>query len=435
MSKERQVEEEDETTSADEASEAEGGADAALEAERPDPNTPRNRAERRMQARAARRGRTAQLSDVADEGAQDGEGAPLDPDGGLMEPTTSMGGNPRALAESAGGPGRPKVPPRTMSRGTGTVEGVPEWARTAGDWLAERRGVLTAGVLVVLVAVGGALGYQKYSQSKENRAADAYSEALQVATAPIEAEPENAEQSSNRPPGPRFRTFEARLQASVEKFRQVERNFPQSRIAPVARLNEANALFLLGRYQEARQLFEGLRGADTAGLEGRVVEGIAHAYESLGNLDAAERTYRELQDVQGGTFRDEAQYSLARLALRRDQAARARELLHGVVERTRRATAADPTAAIQQELRERSVAMLREIDPTDPLVQDVDRQREQAGGDHEHGGNALGGANPMRGLPPELQRQVEEMMRRQRAGGGGRGPGGAAPSAPSGGGR
>lgn len=432
MPSERDDENEEQTVDSDNE---ETGSPESAEAAAPqaDPNVPRNRAERRTAARAARRGREARLSDVDPDAPAEEVGA-LDPDGGLMNVTTSMGGNPRTLdpnfvPPSGPGPARSKVPPRTMSKGTGAVDGVPDWARDAGDRLTKHRNLLIGGAVAVLLAIGGTLGYQRFAMAREGRAADAYAEALRVAMAPIEAEPDPS--AATRPEGPRFRTVEARLQAAVEKFRQVERNHPSSRIAPIARLNEANTLLLLGRYQEAKQVFEGLRGADTAGLEGRVVEGIAHAEEGLNNVAGAERAFRELQDIQSGMYRDEAQYALARLALRQNNANGAKELLRGVVERTRRVTAADPTAAIQEELRQRATAMLREIDPNDPIIQDIDRaaQRgEQHGGgaEHAHGGNALQGANPMQGLPPELRRQVEEMMRRQR-----QRPQGGAPGAPA----
>ncbi len=411
-----QAEAEAAEASDDDDDEDDDEARASAEADEPkaDPNTPRNRAERRAAAKAARRGRNVQLADGSLINAEEGAG-PLDPDGGLAAPTTSMGGNPRQLDEdAAAGVGRrPRVPPRTMSKGTGDIEGVPDWARGAGDWLSARRRVLGLGVAVVLAAVVGTLGFQRYSQAREGRAADAYAEALQVYTTPIRPDGDAAE-ATPAPAGPRFRTLEERLRASVEKFRRVQREFPSSRVAPVARLNQATALYLLGRYQEAKEIFQQLRGADTAGLEARVVEGIANCKEALGDLDGALQSYRELQDMAGGTVRDEAQYALARLHIRRNDAAQARTLLRGVVERTRNAVASDPTASIQQELNERAVAMLREVSPDDPLVQEIDRQRTEREG-HGHGNDP----NPLRGLPPELLERL-----RGAAGRSGRVPGG-----------
>jgi len=399
---------------ASEAASASGEGDDG--APKVDPNTPRNRAERRAAAKAARRGRNIQLADGAVPGTEEID-APLDPDGGLSAPTTSMGGNPRQLDEELAVGRRPRVPPRTMSKGTGTLEGVPDWARDAGEWLSVRRNTLGLAIVVVLAAVVTTVGWQRYSQAREGRAADAYAAALQVYTTPLRPEGDSAD-ATPAAPGPRYRTMDERLRAAVEKFRGVERSFPQSRIAPVARLNQATALYLLGRYQESKAIFQQLRGADTAGMEARVVEGIATCQEALNDLDGAMRTYRELQDMGGGSTRDEAQYALARLNLRRNDQAQARTLLRGVVERTRAAVASDPTASLQQELNERAVSMLREIAPEDPLVLEIDRQRTEREG-HGHGNDA----NPLRGLPPELLERL-----RGAAGRSGRVPGGAAPA-------
>lgn len=403
----------------DDEDDDEGGESAeasASEEPKVDPNTPRNRAERRAAAKAARRGRTAQLADPALSAAAESDEGPLDPDGGLLAPTTSMGGNPRLLDEdlSASVGRRPRVPRPTMSKGTGTVEGVPDWVRSAGDWVSAQRRVFSIGVVVVLAAVVSTVGWQKYSLAREGRAADAYAEALQTYTTPIRPDGDTAEAPA-APAGPRYRTLEERLQASVEKFRRVEREFPQSRVAPVARLNQATSLYLLGRYQEAKQIFQGLRSADTAGLEGRVVEGIANCQEALNDLDGALQSYRELQDVQGGALRDEAQYGLARLHIRRNDLAQARTLLRGVVERTRTALASDPTASVQQELQERAVAMLREVAPDDALLAELDRTRAEREGHSGHGNDP----NPLRGLPPELLERLRGAATRRQGGGGG----------------
>lgn len=389
-----------------EASEAEP-QEAAAE----DPNVPKNRAERRAAAKAARRGRVAVLSDGT-QPTEDNVIGDLTSDGaGLAMPTTSMGGNPSSLAEPAPGAGRRKPPPRTMAKGTGDADGVPEWARQWADSLSKHRRTLVMAAAGVLVVVGAATGYQAWSERRAARAGDAYATALQVSTANIEAEDRPAREDAPPRRGPTFRTLEARLRAAVEKFRQVEQRNPQSQVAPIARLSEATALYQLGRYQEARQLYQGLLGADTSGLEARVLEGLAFTLESLNDLDGAATRYRELAAVQNAAYRDSAQFYQARLFVRRDDKPRAKELLHGVIERTAHPTAADPLAGSISSLREQAVALLREIDPQDPQIVEYDRARASGGGgDHGHEG---GGRNPLESLPPELRRQIEEQLRKQ----------------------
>lgn len=399
----------------DEAEEAESneasGAEETVAAD--DPNVPKNRAERRAAAKAARRGRVAALADGA-VSTDDGAVGDLTGDGsGLALPTTSLGGNPSALAEGTPGAGRRRPPPRTMSKGTGDSEGVPEWARRIGDTLGQHRRNLTLAAVGVLVVVGASVGWQTWSTTSAAKASDAYSEALQVSTASIE--PEDAPTRGDAPTrrGPVFRSMEARLRGALEKFRQVEQRYSKSRVAPLARLSEATSLYQLGRYQEARQLYQGLIGADTAGLESRVLEGLAFTLESLNDLDGAAARYRELGSTQNGAHRDLAQYYQARLFTRRNDRVHAKELLHGVIERTAHPTAADPLAASIQSLREQAIALLREIDPQDPQIIEYDRARTAGGGAEGEHGHEGGGRNPLDSLPPDLRRQLEEALRKQ----------------------
>ena len=397
----------------DEVESAEAPGAEAQEAAADDPNVPKNRAERRAAAKAARRGRVAVLSDGTTP-TEDEVLGDLTADGaGLALPTTSMGGNPSSLGEPTPGAGRRKPPPRTMAKGTGDAEGVPEWARSWADALGKHRRTLVMAAAGVLVVVVAATGWQTWQERKAARAGDAFSDALLTSTANIEAEETPAREDAPPRRGPVFRSLEARLRASTERFRQVEQRNPQSRVAPIARLSEATALYQLGRYQEARQLDQALLGVDTSGLEARVLEGLAFTLESLNDLDGAATRYRELAAVQNAAYRDAAQFYQARLFMRRDDRVHAKELLHGIIERTAHPTAADPLATSVQNLREQSIALLREIDPQDPQITEYDRARAtgaEAGGDHGHEG---AGRNPLESLPPELRRQIEEQLRKQ----------------------
>ncbi len=397
----------------DEVESAEAPGAEAQEAAAEDPNVPKNRAERRAAAKAARRGRVAVLSDGTTP-AEDEVLGDLTADGaGLALPTTSMGGNPSSLTEATPGAGRRKPPPRTMAKGTGDAEGVPEWARSWADSLGKHRRTLVMAAAGVLVVVVAATGWQTWQERKAARAGDAFADALLSANANIEAEETPAREDAPPRRGPVYRSLEARLRASTEKFRQVEQRNPQSRVAPIARLSEATALYQLGRYQEARQLYQALLGVDTSGLEARVLEGLAFTLESLNDLDGAATRYRELAAVQNGAYRDSAQFYQARLFVRRDDPAHAKELLHGIIERTAHPTATDPLATSVQNLREQSIALLREIDPQDPQIIEYDRARasgSEAGGEHAGEG---GGRDPLQGLPPALRRQIEEQLRKQ----------------------
>lgn len=413
MSSENEETERDESD--DEAiDEAGAPAPAPADDEAPDPNVPRNRAERRAAAKAARRGRSAVLADADAIAAQQAREADAS---GFVAPTTSMGGFGGGTGDVVPplNTGRRKPPPRTMSKGTGDVEGIPDWARRLGSWFTNNRQTLVVGVLVGVALGGSITAWRTYTTRKENRAADAYAEAVNAYRGEVRSE--DAPASESEPPRmvPRYHTHDERLRAAVEKFRQVEQQFPGSRVAPLARLDEASALFQLGRYQEARQLYRGLLGADTGGLEAPVREGLAFTLESLNDLDGAMAQYRELEQMQSGAYRDKSQFYQARLLMRRNEPARAKELLRAVAQRTAHPAATDPLATVTSALHDQALAILRDIDPTDPLVVERQRADQEAGGGHGHN------ANPMEGIPPELLEQLRRQVQQQQTKQGGSG--------------
>ncbi len=272
-------------------------------------------------------------------------------------------------------------------------------------------------VLGTALLLGAFFGWRAYSVSHEARATNAYHDGLTAMFAAIT--PEEPPADDPRRALPHYRTFEARAQAALEKLRSAERANPSARATALIRLSEASTLYQLGRYAEAKNLYQSILGGDLAGLEGRAIEGLAFTLESLGDLDGAMARYRELQSVQGGIFRDQSQFYQARLLVRRNDAARAKDLLHTVIERVGRPAASDPTASAQTALKEQCLAILRDLDPTDPAVVAADRARESSGGGDAHGGHGgPGGADPMQGLPPELREQLQKMLRERGAGGG-----------------
>lgn len=106
-------------------------------------------------------------------------------------------------------------------------------------------------------------------------------------------------------------------------------------------------------------------GGDVAGLEAQALEGLGFTLESQGQLDAALTRFRELQDVQDGAFRDQAQFYQARVYVRKNEPERAKELLRQIVERIGRAAASDPTVTASLGLRDQAFTLLREVAPTD----------------------------------------------------------------------
>lgn len=405
MSSENEREEQDDN---DELAEADDAARASAELDAPDPAEPRNRAERRAVAKAARRGRQAVLTDgtapAVDESA-------MDPDANFVAPTTSISGGMVTIPDPPGTK-RPRVPPRTMSKGTGDIDGVPDWARSIGDTFSAKRGVIVTGVLVFCAVVGGIWAWQAMSARKAAEAGEALTQALDAFSATSQRG------ASTDPPrfGPSFASDEDRLRESASRFRRAGDRFPHARVAPLARLGLATSLYLQGRYAEAKPIYLSLLGRDLAGMEVQALEGLGFTLESLGDLDGALARFRELQSLQDGAYRDQAQFYQARVHVRLSAPDRAKELLKQIVERIGSAAAADPTVVASMSLRDQAFALLREIAPTDPLVVQRDRERavNRPGADEEH---TEGASGLPAGLPPDLLRQLQERMRRTKQGG------------------
>lgn len=308
------------------------GTGVGLEGE-PGVDVPRNRAERRAAQKRERRG--------------------IAPNRSVVVP---------------GQQARPRLPPRTVT-GKSNVEEVPPWARDLVAAMGRHRRALIAGAFVVILVAGATVGWVLYREQKLAQAAALYQEAVDIALAPIrpaDAPPEPPSVPRRR--GPTFPDHGARSRAALEAFRRVIQRFPDAPVAPLARLSEATALYDLGRYAEARRVFESLVGADLAGQEGRALEGLGFSLEAMNDLPGALRRYEELGRLHNGAWRDLAAFHQARVLHRMNQDQRAKDILRSLLERLGRSRPDDFLGVGgNATVYEQAQALLREIDPDDPL--------------------------------------------------------------------
>ena len=298
---------------------------------------PRNRAERRIRAKQERRG---QLEKQRKE----------------LE------------ADQAAANRRVKLPPKTVSGKSGS-EDVPPWARGSVEWMTKNAKGLATGIVVVLAVAGGAVFWQWRHDNQFAKAASSYNDALQISGAQIRAA-DAPPDPPNSPPrrGPTFPDTTARAQAALRAFRDVESHHANTPIAPLARLSEAATLYDLARYAEAKPIYEALLHADVAGQDARVLEGLGFTLEALNDNAGALTRYQELGRIQDGAYRDLASFHQARIEQKLGHTDRARDLLHGVIERLRR-TSTDEEFGTGGSVLEGSRSLLRDIAPEDPLAQ------------------------------------------------------------------
>jgi TolA-binding protein len=171
------------------------------------------------------------------------------------------------------------------------------FAQGVGEALEERKKAITAGVAVVLLVGGAALGYYLWRDHVQGTAHAALAEAMAVDESPVgpAANPDAAER------GQRFATERAKAQASLTKFKVVADTYPSTDAGVYARYREASTWMTLGSPGEAATSFQLVIDRDGSGLYGQMAKlGLAQAQAQNGQTDQAITTYKSLIDQKDG---------------------------------------------------------------------------------------------------------------------------------------
>lgn len=295
----------------------------------------------------------------------------------------------------------------------------------AGSWAKDNHTVVWAAVAVLVVVLGGWVGWHFYSGQQAQAAAALLEDAVEIADAQIVAEEdegdehedtsanESASHDDDEPPT--FPTQQARAEAAVEAYRRVLTQYPSSAAASWARLGEARALFELGRYGDARESYDRAvheGGAETAVVL-RALEGKAFTFEAEEHWDQALEVYQELARVDDGRFDPIAKYHTARMYLAKGDRDRATETLRGLVDSLREAEDDEDAQDFQYVLAQ-AQTRLRELDPSAVPA--------PATNDSPFGGlGALGGGGGDNGgqlTDEQIQELIRRFQQQQQQGGG-----------------
>jgi tetratricopeptide (TPR) repeat protein len=165
-------------------------------------------------------------------------------------------------------------------------------------------------------------------------------------------------------PRPVFKTGDERRESALKKYRDVIQRFPGTGAAILARLSEGSLLLdkhdpdgAMAAYNDVKA--SALAAAD-AEVRGRALEGLGFAYELKGDLENAQKAFRELEntvDVLG--FKELGLYHQARVAEAKGDKPKAIEFLKTLHERLSKAEG-HPFAYLQEVADDR----LRALDPT-----------------------------------------------------------------------
>ena len=232
------------------------------------------------------------------------------------------------------------------------------WTRLGSYVSAHRGRVIGTAVLVVVVA-GGTWGSMVWKQYLATQETEAFSRIEKTALTPLlpdkaddakevkEAKPDDDE-------GPRFKTDQERLQATITEADAFVAAHGSSGLGRRALLVKANSLLRLGKGAEAATAFEQLsQGELDKGLRLVEQDGLALALEAQGQIDKAVEVYSsmasEAQQV-GNFYADRALFAKARLLQKQGKGKDAEKLLREILDKM-------PKTSLRREIDDRLAAL------------------------------------------------------------------------------
>jgi tetratricopeptide (TPR) repeat protein len=159
------------------------------------------------------------------------------------------------------------------------------------EWVAAHRDEVRigAGVVIVLLAAAGALGYFQGQRARE--ADQALRDALTTFEAPVASE---LAAGADRPTGQVFPTAEEKYKTAAAAFEGVERRFGSSKTGLRAKYYAALSRLELAQYPEAEKALKEVQ-SQGAGLDAELARvALANLYRRSGQVDKAVEAYRGL---------------------------------------------------------------------------------------------------------------------------------------------
>jgi hypothetical protein len=187
--------------------------------------------------------------------------------------------------------------------------------------------------VAVLIVVGG-IGYKIWSVRSDRIVGD-NSDKLLVAVNDERARVGEANSEPDRYSGlvdtrKRYADEAARLQAAANGYRAAAAIGGNT--ATLARLGEAGILYDQAKYKEALKAYQDVRDSELAGkdldVKGRAIEGVGLSQEAQNELDAALKSFRELENSGISGFGPLGQFHQARIYKAKGDTEKAKELVN-----------------------------------------------------------------------------------------------------------
>jgi tetratricopeptide (TPR) repeat protein len=216
------------------------------------------------------------------------------------------------------------------------------WTRLGSHISAHRRKVIAV-FAVGVVGGGGTWGAITWKEHRATGETEAFSRIEKTALAPLlpekgeEAKAADEEPKPDEDEGPRFKTDQERLQATIKEADAFVATHGSAGLVRRALLIRANALLRLGKGGDAATAFqELLQGETDKGMRLVEEDGLALALEAQGQVDKAIEKYgtmaAEAQEV-GNFYADRALFGKARLLQKQGKGKEAEKVLREILEK------------------------------------------------------------------------------------------------------
>jgi hypothetical protein len=290
-------------------------------------------------------------------------------------------------------------------------------------WIKEHRQTFGGVVAVAVLGLGGALGYTYWQGKHEADASAVLAQAFADERGYVSDKDDDDEAAARRL-YPTFKTADARRDAAIARYKEVQSKFAGTGAAILAHLAEAGLLLDKGDAKGAIAAYEEVKASPLAQADGevrgRALEGIGFADELLaqsdaagrdGHLDAALASFKQLADVDMKGFKELGQYHQARVLQAKGDKAKAIELLKDVQKRVAEPGSEHPFSYLEYVVEDR----LRALDPT--ALPPKPKASRGAGGPGGPGGPGDVDMND-----PQIQELLRQLQQQQGGAGGGGGP-------------
>jgi tetratricopeptide (TPR) repeat protein len=224
-----------------------------------------------------------------------------------------------------------KAARKASQRGTAPAlnEAVAANVEAATSWYSGHQATLWLITLAVVVVGGGTYAITEYLAGQRAQAAELLAKAVTTAQAPVvdsddAALLENVDES--------YPTTKARAEQALTHYKALEKAFPDSRVASWGKLGEANALFALGRYEDAEPLYKQARGGEAETyVQARALEGEGLSLVQRKKYVDAIARFDDMAKLAGGQYAPLADYQKARALRALDRRDEAKQILAKLV--------------------------------------------------------------------------------------------------------